>query len=340
MPTPPDTPTKLAPRDRVGLWLGAGLGVLLVLWLSGPRPRVVPPPAGDPLPSGLEGEALELYVAETESAHALRPDVEKQIVWADPETKAKTPLAIVYVHGFSATRQETAPLADTVAARLGANLFYTRLAGHGDSDEAFGEATAGDWLADTAEAYHIGARLGERVVVIGTSTGGTLATWLGAHPERFPQLAALVLMSPNYGVREASSRVLTWPWGGQIATTIAGDTRSWEPASDEQARFWHTTYPTNSLLPMMALVRYVNALDESTIKAPTLMIYSEGDEVVDTQFARARVESFASAEKEFVTVSETESPSQHVLAGRIVAPSGTEPLAEEIAAFIERLSAP
>ena len=38
-------------------------------------------------------------------------------------------------------------------------------------------------------------RLGERVVVVGCSTGGTLATWLAASGA---DLAALVLISPNY----------------------------------------------------------------------------------------------------------------------------------------------
>ncbi|MDD4273595.1 MAG: hypothetical protein PHG14_07705 [Desulfobacter postgatei] len=37
----------------------------------------------------------------------------------------------VYIHGFSATRKETAPLSDLVAKTLNANLFYTRLSGHG-----------------------------------------------------------------------------------------------------------------------------------------------------------------------------------------------------------------
>jgi esterase/lipase len=64
-------------------------------------------------------------------------------VWANPD-KTKTPCAIVYLHGFSATRQETAPLSDLVAAQLGAYLYYTRLAGHGRGGEAMAEPYAND----------------------------------------------------------------------------------------------------------------------------------------------------------------------------------------------------
>jgi hypothetical protein len=36
------------------------------------------------------------------------PGAEKKIIWAG-EAAQKTPLSIVYLHGFSATRQERAP---------------------------------------------------------------------------------------------------------------------------------------------------------------------------------------------------------------------------------------
>ena len=60
----------------------------------------------------------------------------------------QTQWAVVYIHGFSASRMETAPLADTIATALGANLFYARLAGHGRGGAAMGEPSVQDWLAD------------------------------------------------------------------------------------------------------------------------------------------------------------------------------------------------
>ena len=84
---------------------------------------------------------------------------------------------------------------EEVARALGANLFFTRLTGHGRTGAAMAEATAEDWLADMAEAMEIGRRLGQRVVVIGTSTGGTLAAIAATDPQLNAGLAGTVLIS-------------------------------------------------------------------------------------------------------------------------------------------------
>ena len=145
----------------VGVLVAAGAALLAL------GPRLDAP--------GLALQAVDLtddLDAFVEDAEARVPDVrpgnEKEIVWADPETKAKTPLALVYLHGFSASRGETRPLSDTLAARLGANLFYTRLAGHGRDADAMAEAGLDDWIESGHEALQIGRRLGERVLLIGT----------------------------------------------------------------------------------------------------------------------------------------------------------------------------
>ena len=52
---------------------------------------------------------------------------EKRLHWHDSE--ASTEWSVVALHGFSASRQETAPLAELVAGRLSANLFETRFYG-------------------------------------------------------------------------------------------------------------------------------------------------------------------------------------------------------------------
>jgi alpha-beta hydrolase superfamily lysophospholipase len=121
------------------------------------------------------------------------------------------------LHGFSATRQDTAPLASKVAQGLGANLFETRFTGHGSTDpQAMLEGSVHRWLNDTAEALEIGKRLGEHVIVIGTSTGATLATVIfDQHPSRKEGVAALVFVSPNFGVPDPNAPKALWPWGSR-----------------------------------------------------------------------------------------------------------------------------
>ena len=307
--------------------LAALAAVLAAVVVLGPRPRVDTTRRPPPLPADLDA-----YLAASESRFDdLREGTEKTIVWAD-SAKAQTEVAVVYLHGFSATREEVRPLADTVAARLGANLFYTRLAGHGRPGAALGAVEAGDWIEDAYEAIEVGRRLGRKVVLIGTSTGATLATWLAAQPDVRDDLGALVLISPNFHPRDGNTRMLLWPWGTQLAHAVVGREHAWEPANDAQAHYWTTRYPTDALVTMMSLVALVEDTDLGTVETPTLVIYSPEDDVVDPTLIEQRFPAFGAATKRLVAVEP--GPSNHVLAGDILAAERTLPLADTIRAFL------
>ena len=118
---------------------------------------------------------IDAYIQGTESRISdIRSGTEKQLIWANPESPAKTPYSLVYLHGFSASRQEIAPVSDKVAKALGANLYYARLTGHGRSSEAMAGITVNALLNDAVEALHIGAAIGDKVILIGTSTGASI----------------------------------------------------------------------------------------------------------------------------------------------------------------------
>ena len=57
------------------------------------------------------------------------------------------------------------PLPDKVAAALGANLFYTRLTGHGQDGAAMAEGSVNAWINDYAEAMAIGRAIGGKVEI-------------------------------------------------------------------------------------------------------------------------------------------------------------------------------
>ena len=103
----------------------------------------------------------------------LRPGLEKSIIWAG-KPNHRTRYAIVYIHGFSASKEELRPVPDLIAAHLGANIFYSRLTGHGRTAEAMREANVSAWNQDLAEAFEIGTMIGDQVIILSCSTGGTL----------------------------------------------------------------------------------------------------------------------------------------------------------------------
>jgi len=87
---------------------------------------------------------LEKWLDKRESAFEfIKPQNEQQIVWAS-EKKEQTPWSIVYIHGFSSSRLETAPLSQEIANKLKANVFYTRLTGHGQHAADLAHATPQD----------------------------------------------------------------------------------------------------------------------------------------------------------------------------------------------------
>ncbi|RWX60357.1 alpha/beta hydrolase, partial [Mesorhizobium sp. M4B.F.Ca.ET.089.01.1.1] len=187
-----------------------GLAVIFSMaFVLGPRVSVDTRIRFDP---SIIGDDPQAYLAREEAAVPnIRDGLEKEIIWANPMVHAKTPLAMVYIHGFSASKGEVRPLPDDVADELGANLFYTRLTGHGQDGAAMAEGSVNAWINDYEEALAIGRAIGDRVIVIATSTGGSLAAWAATEPRASDGVAAIAFISPNFGVKASGAELLTKP---------------------------------------------------------------------------------------------------------------------------------
>ena len=308
--------------------------VLTAVWLFGTREPVDATVTFDPASLG---DDLDAYLARTEAdIPNLRQNAAKEIVWAYPASKARTPLAIVYVHGFSGAKEELRPLPDDVARALGANLFFTRLTGHGRTGPAMTEASVNDWINDLAESLAIAHRLGERVVVIGMSTGAALATYAETLPEFQSGVAANVLISPNFGLRDRKAPLLTMPFAREAMRLFGQDTYSFQPLNESQAANWTASYPAAALLPMAALARAADRADLEVLKVPTLFIYSPADQVVDSAETEGAIRRWGGAH-DTLLVHDAGDPTHHVLAGRILSPGTTDRLVTAIAAWIQKL---
>lgn len=196
-----------------------------------------------------------------------------------------------------------------------------------------GEVTGNDWLNDAAEALAIGQSIGERVILVGTSTGGTLALWL-AQQGLTDAVAAQILISPNLGPRQRASELLAGPWGAQLLSLLVGEEYRWQPLNAEQAKYWTWQYPARALLPMMAVVRAVREADLGRVRMPTLILYSPNDRVVDPSLILKAHQRLGAAIKPLLAIERSGDPSNHVLAGRVLAPADTPRVRAQILQFL------
>jgi esterase/lipase len=308
------------------------LGAVLAFMLFGPRPDTSQTVTFDPKSIG--SDPVAFLAAEEAKIPNIRPGAEKEIIWADPATRARTAFSIIYVHGFSATKQEIRPVPDEIAKSLGANLFFTRLAGHGRDGPAMAEASLGAWLNDMAEAMAIGTAIGDRVIVIGTSTGATLATWAAARPEFAENMAGLVFISPNFAIQGASTGLLNMPWAEVLLPMIMGQTRSFEPHNEGQAKWWTTSYPSRAVFPMGALLKVVANIPFERISLPLIIFQSPDDEVVIPEISKQVYDRWGGP-KQFVSVRQSEDPSNHVIAGDILSPGNNELVVQTTLTFLK-----
>lgn len=311
--------------------LALGLAALLLL---GPRAEM-----GELREVPVVGEDVDAYLQRIEAVvPGIRPGAEKHVAWLDSATRARTPLSVVYVHGFTADRHEVEPLVTRLAQEVGANAYFTRLAGHGRDGDAMAEATTTAWLHDTAEALAVGRAIGDRVLLVGTSTGGTLATWAVSRPDLATDVAGLVLLSPNFHPRDRMSRLLLWPWGGVLARLVVGSERCFPTHNEVHARHWTSCHATEALLPMMALTESVRTSALEAIRTPTLVIYVPDDGVVDARETERAFARLGSDVKSLFRVEDPGDPDRHVPAGNALSPGTTDLVLQRIRAFVATLA--
>ena len=306
--------------------------IAAILFLTGPRVRIDETISPKTLPLDIEA-----YLNLNERRFPdIISDTRKTVIWAE-KANEQTEFSVVYIHGFSATRKETEPLSNLVAENLGANLFYTRLTGHGRTGQAMADASVNDWLNDVVEAYEIGRLLGKKVVMIGCSTGGTCLAWLAHRAATLGGMDALyacIYLSPNFRPQNRFSAMLTWPWGRQIARIVIGKERAVTPENKGHEQYWTTRYPVAALLPMMGLVKLVEKLDLSKICIPSLVIYSPQDQIIHGPSLEQAFKQMGCARKRLISFTDSSDPGQHILAGDIFSPGTSEKLAEMIVSFV------
>ncbi|MFO7744010.1 MAG: alpha/beta hydrolase [Psychroflexus sp.] len=229
-------------------------------------------------------ETIDEWIEEQETEILdLKKDNNAMISWAkEPETL--TDLVFVYLHGFGASRMEAEPVISKLAKEFEANVFYARLKGHGRSGvEGFEELTKEKYLASAEEALEVGRLLGKKVVLISTSTGGTLSLHLAS---RHKYIAGLLLYSPFVGLKNPMMAQITTPQGRELFKSMIGGEVQKMDRPEPESNYWSTEYHINAYVALIGMLK--ETMTPETFKAvncPVFMAYyykneEEQDKVV------------------------------------------------------------
>ncbi len=256
--------------------IGIFLALLIITYFSGPIPNAPVYPHTLPRVSG-NLKALEDSIVKSESQAPVRPGNEAHIVWQD-STPTKTKYCFLYLHGFAGSYRDGYPLNKLVADRYHGNLYMARWAGHGLQPEyamkTFSPEEA--WLS-ARQALAVALQLGEKVIILSTSTGGTLAIKLA---EAFPgKVEALINISPNIRDEQAGASLLNTPWGSEIAHLVfMGDKKKVKHEQDSAKLYWDTIYPVQALLDLQNLLE-TTMIPETykKVTCPVLTLYYYDD---------------------------------------------------------------
>lgn len=246
--------------------------ILMIVYLLGPQPSSPSYQAELPTVPAIDA-GLGNYIQDQESRHKLKPDNEARIVWANDSVHEQTEYAIVYLHGFSASQEEGNPVHRKIAKEFGCNLYLSRLSEHGiDTVDALYNMTAESLWESAKQAYAIGKQLGKKVILMGTSTGGSLALQLAA---TYPDISGLVLYSPNIAINDPNAWILNNPWGLQIARLVKGGNYNVaKNNTDPYKQYWNKQYRLEAAVQLEEyLETAMNSTTFGAVKQPTLCLY-------------------------------------------------------------------
>lgn len=189
----------------------------------------------------------------------LKPDNQSRIIFAD-SIPQKTEYCLLYLHGFSASPKEGYPLNEDFAKRYHMNAYLPRLYGHGlETPTNLINMTPDNLIESAKESLKIARQLGDKVILMSTSNGGTLSLILASGN---PDIEALIMYSPNIEMAEDMTKILTLPWGLQIGKLVSGEMIEYPDDPPLVRKYWQSSYRIEAVAYLQSLVE--NTMKEST----------------------------------------------------------------------------
>jgi esterase/lipase len=256
------------------------LVVLVALYAVGPHPDAptLPGPSWTNIPN--EPAAITSFLQAKEAQNGnLKPDNEGQIIYADSANPQKTKTVVLYIHGFSASPMEGNPLHKAIAKSLHANLVLARIEDHGEfpTDSTMAKASADKFYQSVENYFALAKKLGDEVIVLGTSFGGAMSLVLAT---KHPEIKALMLYGPCIAIKDPTAPLVDNPWGLQLARAVMrSDFRDIPSVSSGHKNYWSLHYRLEGIVAIQNFLTH-EMTDETfeKVKVPVFLGYYYQDE--------------------------------------------------------------
>lgn len=307
--------------------------ILLILVMTRPKLNTTAP--ASKVPTGLSLVELDIWLKKTESeTFGVKEGAEALIEFSDKKKPSVTDECFLYIHGFSASRQETSPVTSRIAEHFNANVFHARLAGHGIGSEGM-ISSAETWLQSMVDAWKISSYLGHRVVIVATSTGAPLTVWLLKQVGIANRVAAILLISPNFRIKSPFGFLLTWPLSSRWVHFLLGRTHSWEAESPEHEKVWTSSYSTLAIIEMQKVVDWIASINLKEMSTPLAMMCMPNDPTVSSKAASDAFKLWGSEVKSHIPITKNADSIEHVFVGKLAGPDRTDDTVEAFTQFLE-----
>ena len=136
--------------------------------------------------------------------------------------------------------------------------------------------TPDNYLQSAEDALAIGKILGDKVILMSCSTGGTLSAILASAGE---DINSMIMYSPNIDIYDKSSDLLLGPWSKQLASIIMKGEHIHLQYDSVGEKYWNSSYHTNGIFAMKDMIhKYMNQEHFAKIKIPLFLGYYYKDQ--------------------------------------------------------------
>tara|TARA_R110002049_G_scaffold73909_10_gene190931 strand:+ start:4119 stop:5882 length:1764 start_codon:yes stop_codon:yes gene_type:complete len=222
--------------------------------------------------------------SEEANVKGMKSGNEARIIWSEKYKEKQSPIAFVYLHGFGASGREGEPVMSMLSKNYNANIYVSRLKEHGlDRDDNFINLTPENYIASAKEALEIGKTIGKKVILISTSTGGTLSLKLASEDT---SILGLIMYSPFIGLKNPAFSAILTPEGKAGFIKMNGSEIMKQNRPEEEAKYWSTSYHINGYEALIKmLITNMTPKTFSKVKVPVFVGYyykneKEQDQVV------------------------------------------------------------